>query len=97
MKMGQQRPDVVQIGYFGSYARGDWGVGSDLDLCILVEKSQVPFARRSAEWDTNILPVPTDVCVYTQIEWADMARQAGRFYRHIMREAVWVYHRSQKS
>src|SRR5450756_645313 len=27
------RSDVVRVGYFGSYARGDWGVGSD--LCLL--------------------------------------------------------------
>jgi len=96
MKMGQQRPDVLQIGYFGSYARGDWGVGSDLDMFILVESSPLPFMRRAIEWDTTALPVPTDVCVYTQTEWADMARQASRFYQEVTREAVWVYHRNEK-
>jgi predicted nucleotidyltransferase len=30
-KIRQGRPDIVNIGYFGSYARGEWGVGSDLD------------------------------------------------------------------
>ncbi len=30
----QQRPEIVRLGYFGSYARGDWGVGSDLDLIV---------------------------------------------------------------
>lgn len=94
--MGQQRPDVLQIGYFGSYARGDWGVGSDLDIFILVESSPLPFMRRAIEWDTTALPVPTDVCVYTQTEWADMARQASRFYQEVTREAVWVYHRNEK-
>ena len=93
--MGQKRPDVLQIGYFGSYARGDWGVGSDLDVLILVEKSQLPVIRRATEWDTTVLPVPTDVCVYTQTEWTNMARQAYRFYRHVMREAVWVYQRGK--
>lgn len=28
------RPEVLRVGYFGSYARGDWGVGSDLDLYL---------------------------------------------------------------
>lgn len=32
--MAGSRKDVLQIGYFGSYARGDWGVGSDLDLIV---------------------------------------------------------------
>ena len=35
-KVVRSRTDVLRIGYFGSYARGDWGVGSDLDLVILV-------------------------------------------------------------
>ena len=29
-KISEERNDVQKIGYFGSYARGDWGVGSDL-------------------------------------------------------------------
>ena len=36
-----RRPELKRIGYFGSYARGDWGVGSDLDLiAVLVEVVQ---------------------------------------------------------
>lgn len=31
------RPGIDAIGYFGSYARGDWGVGSDLDLVVIGE------------------------------------------------------------
>lgn len=30
-KYGENKPEVERIGYFGSYARGDAGVGSDLD------------------------------------------------------------------
>ena len=30
-KVVRQRQHVVRIGYFGSYARGDWGVGSDTE------------------------------------------------------------------
>jgi predicted nucleotidyltransferase len=30
-------PELLRLGYFGSYARGDWGVGSDLDLFALVD------------------------------------------------------------
>lgn len=31
-----KRGDVVKLGYFGSYAKGDWSVGSDLDLVIVL-------------------------------------------------------------
>ena len=46
----QNRKDVLRIGYFGSYARGDWGVGSDLDLIVIVKHSDLPFERRSVGW-----------------------------------------------
>ncbi|GGM97879.1 hypothetical protein GCM10007092_09460 [Thermus composti] len=32
-------PGLVAAGYFGSYARGEAGVGSDLDLLLLVAHS----------------------------------------------------------
>ena len=86
----EQRQDVVRVGYFGSYARGDWGVGSDLDLIIVVERSDQPFERRAATWDTLELPVPADVLIYTNAEWQSLDRQ-GRFYQTVMREARWVY------
>ncbi len=41
-RMARVRKDVLQIGYFGSYARGDWGVGSDLDLIVIIESSSEP-------------------------------------------------------
>ena len=87
----QKRPDVLRIGYIGSYARGDWGVGSDLDLIVVVERCRQPFWRRTQECDLGSLPVPTDVLVYTRKEWQALARQGGRFYRTVEQEAVWVY------
>jgi hypothetical protein len=40
--LAQSEPAIVAIGYFGSYARGDAGVGSDLDLVVLVRNSRSP-------------------------------------------------------
>ena len=68
-KVARQHQDVVRIGYFGSYARGDWGVGSDLDMVIVVKSSDQPFEKRAAKWDVGELPVPADVLVYTEREW----------------------------
>ncbi len=83
-------PDALLIGYFGSYARADWGVGSDLDLVIVVESSDLPFERRSTEWDTTSLPVPVDVLVYTRAEW-EALDPARRFTRMLKHETVWLY------
>ena len=89
-KIAQQRQDVVRIGYFGSYARGDWGVGSDLDLVIVVERSDQPFERRATKWDMIELPVPTDVLIYTEGEWQSLGLKR-RFPQTVLQETVWVY------
>ena len=86
------RPEVLRIGYFGSYARGDWGVGSDLDLIVIVDESELPFVRRGIGWDTGSLPVPTDLLIYTAEEW-EALRGGGRFGRALSSETVWVYTR----
>lgn len=88
-----QRNDIERVGYFGSYARGDWGVGSDVDLVVVVSDSGAPFERRAAAFDVTGLPVPADLTVYTRAEWARLAVQTG-FVRTVADEAVWVYQRS---
>lgn len=89
-KLVSSRQDIFRIGYFGSYARGDWGVGSDLDLIIIVEKSEQPFEMRASAFDTLELPVPVDVLVYTQAEW-DSLQKDTKFFITLARETVWVY------
>ena len=79
---------MLRIGYFGSYARGDWGVGSDLDLIIILKSSKQPFEKRSIEWNATELPVPADVLVYTQEEWDSLSKT--RFHKTVTREAVWI-------
>lgn len=85
-------PEMIRAGYFGSYARGEWGVGSDLDLVILVDRAEDPFERRAARWDTTSLPVPADVLVYTLLEWESLAAHSP-FGETLNKQAVWVYER----
>ncbi len=88
--------NICMIGYFGSYARGDWGVGSDLDVIVVVESSKLPFERRGIEWDTTSLPVPVDLLVYTRQEWRSLAQQ-GRFAGSSHKEVTWILERSAES
>lgn len=79
------------IGYFGSYARGDWGVGSDLDIIVILKQSALPFEQRGMDWDTLSLPVPCDLIIYTLEEWEELQKKDTRFYRMLRDEVVWIY------
>jgi len=83
---------VRRVGYFGSYARGEWGVGSDVDVVVVVERSSEPFERRSLGYDPTGLPVPADLLVYTAAEWERMLTEGG-LPRTIAVEVVWVIQR----
>lgn len=86
----QKHPEIVRIGLFGSYARGDWGVGSDIDLVVIVRQTDVPFIERARLFSVIDLPLSTDLLVYTQDEWQKMLKE-GRFAPRIQREAIWMY------
>jgi predicted nucleotidyltransferase len=83
----------VRVGYFGSYARNDWGVGSDLDIVIVLSTCDVPPNRRALTWDTTTLPVPADVLIYSADEWRELTGSNRRFGRMLATEVVWVYSR----
>ncbi len=93
-EIAQTRRDVLRIGYFGSYSRGDWGVGSDLDLIVIVDKTETPFERRAAEWELMALPVPTDIQVYSQKEWAAFPKK-GKFSQTLANEVKWLFVRKE--
>ena len=85
------RSDVVRVGYFGSYARGDWGVGSDLDLVIILSECSEPPLRRGLAFDTiSGFPVPVDLLVYTVDEWDRLGAEEAPFVRRLRAEVAWV-------
>ncbi|MFZ0131049.1 MAG: nucleotidyltransferase domain-containing protein [Desulfobacterales bacterium] len=85
------KPEMIRLGYYGSYARGDWGVGSDLDLIAVVSETVEPFERRLLEWDLNGFPVPVEIIVYSLSEWEDLERKDTRFFSMLKREVIWTY------
>ena len=86
----RDRRGIMRIGYFGSYARNEEGVGSDLDVVVVVKSSEEPFERRSVKWDVSGLPVPADVLVYTEHEWRAGVRE-NSFFQTLERDVVWLY------
>jgi nucleotidyltransferase-like protein len=83
--------ELLRLGYFGSYARGDWGPGSDVDLVAVVAASPLPFERRAVAWDLLPLPVPADLLVYTAAEWDALLASGQRFARTLERDVLWVW------
>jgi len=88
------RPGVLRLGYFGSYARGDWGVGRDLDLIAIIAETSDPFERRLLKWDLNGLPVPADLVVYTLQEWEGFQNKDTKFARMLRDETIWIFTRN---
>jgi predicted nucleotidyltransferase len=84
------RQELKKLGVFGSYARNDWGVGSDLDLVAVIEISERPFHERPLDWDLTHLPVPAEILVYTVQEWDRVLNRGDRFAQVMATEVVWL-------
>lgn len=84
-------PGLLALGYFGSYARGEAGVGSDLDLILLVRESPLPPWQRPAQLPLEELPVPAEALVYTLEEWKALPQKSPRFAEALRRETRWVF------
>ena len=94
-RLRAERPEVTRVGYFGSYARGDYVPGSDFDVIIeLVDGSpaaQMPrLADRSAEYYPAGFPVPVQIVAYTTAELTALHADGSRFVRMLDAEARWL-------
>ncbi len=87
------KPEKVIL--FGSYAYGDPGKDSDLDL-LIVKNSNLPRYKRAREvrkylW--GITDVPKDILVYTQKEIDDWAGVKEAFITTIVENGKVLYER----
>ena len=88
--LAAHEPAVSAVGCFGSYARGEAGVGSDLDLLAIVRDGCGAGPAAGGPWAVEDLPVPADLLTYTASQWRELRRGNGRFYRTLCREARWL-------
>ncbi len=86
-----EAPGVLTLGYFGSYARDEAGVGSDLDLVPIVESSGLPPPLRPMRLPLEARPVPAEALVFTRAEWAALMKRGGRFAEVFKTEARWLF------
>jgi len=84
-----EHPEMIAAGLFGSYARGDYAPGSDIDLLIIVSASKEPrWFMRSSSFQTETLPLGADVFVYTQAE-RDQMEKTHPWFQHVLSETIW--------
>jgi uncharacterized protein len=64
----QKHPELERVILFGSFARGDYFPGSDVDVLLVLEKSDKSLLNRIAEFLPTHFPVDIDIFPYTKAE-----------------------------
>lgn len=90
-QIAQRHPGVLRILLFGSFARGDYGVRSDLDLLIIVKKSAESQPERIQRFLEHAPAYPTDMLVYTDEELRSRVSGKDPFLARILRESIQLW------
>jgi len=64
----RQREEVLAVVCFGSWARGEAGVGSDVDVLVVLRDSAHSFLERIDRYRPETFPVDLDLFPYTLAE-----------------------------
>jgi|SRR5690554_1949269 len=78
---------------FGSYAWGSPNDNSDIDLLIVVEKSnEKPHKRMKPAYQVlRGLKIPKDILVYTEAEFEKQAKEISSLFFKIKQEGVKLF------
>ena len=77
-RVAAEHPGLVRVGVFGSYGRGDAGVGSDLDLLLIDSQARGLQHQRLLAWPLAELPLSCDALVLTPAEHRELLAKIGR-------------------
>jgi len=83
--------NLKKIIIFGSFARGDYHKGSDLDLIIVGEFKERFIDRIGKIIELNDSDLEIDVMVYTEEEFQKMIRERRPFIEQALEEGIVVY------
>ncbi len=90
-RIGAVHPQVLRVLLFGSFARGDYGTRSDLDLLIILKESEKPAHDRIADFLQHTSIYPTDVFPFTEAEIRSRLEEGDPFLRRAVSESVLLY------
>jgi len=83
--------NIKKIIIFGSFARGDYHKGSDLDLIIVGEFKERFIERIAKIIELNDSDLEIDVMVYTEEEFQKMIKERRPFIVQALEEGIVVY------
>jgi predicted nucleotidyltransferase len=89
-RIEQTHPEVERVGYFGSYANDTYGPASDVDLLIILRRSDKRFLDRIPDFFPKNLSICCDVFPYTSEELEKMQAQNNPWICHVLNEVVWL-------
>lgn len=92
-QVAAEHPGLQRVALFGSYGRGDAGVGSDLDLLLIDTGSSGPQHQRLLAWPLAELPLSCDALVLTPTEHAELLASGSAMAAALQRDSRWLWHR----
>jgi UTP:GlnB (protein PII) uridylyltransferase len=93
VKIAADHPGLERVGVFGSYGRGEAGVGSDLDLLLIDVHAQGPQQQRLLLWPLEELPLSCDALVLTPSELGALLASGSAMASALERDRRWIWER----
>lgn len=85
--------DPVKVILFGSFARGDFDEGSDVDLIVIREWGEGFLDRIKVLLDLNEFKIPIEPIGYTEEEFERMIEEGSGFALEVLGEGKVLYER----
>jgi predicted nucleotidyltransferase len=83
--LAERQPEVEEVILFGSVAAGTPVPGSDVDLLIILRRSDASFLDRIPQFLPSAFPAGVDVFPYTREELDRMRDEGNRFVLDALR------------
>lgn len=94
-RMALDHAGLERLGVFGSYGRGDAGVGSDLDLLVLDSQATGPQQQRLLAWPLAELPLSCDALVLTPAEHDELMACESAMATALKSDCRWLWQRRE--
>jgi UTP:GlnB (protein PII) uridylyltransferase len=89
----EDHPGLQRVGVFGSYGRGEAGVGSDLDLLLIDDQASGTQQGRLLLWPLEELPLSCDALVFTPAEHAELLAGGSAMAQALKHDCRWLWGR----